>query len=293
MIGQLLREAREAKGCTLEEAERATRIRAKYLAALEAEDFGALPSAIQARGFLRNYAQFLGLEVSPLLAEHARLSKKTGLALPLTSRPSRPAARPRATAAPPASDGGIQVRPRRLLSADVLVAALLTIALGLLLLWGGSQLLTSVAAGATGTPTAEGTAAPPSLTATAAAPIVEAALPATQPLPTPLPNYTGVHVLVRAEQRLWLRVTIDGVEDFAGLMRPGESKEFIGRQVIELVTGNGKGTHVVWNGIDQGTLGDVGEVVARLWTLEGMVIPTPTITPTPTVTPPPTRTPRP
>jgi cytoskeletal protein RodZ len=69
MIGQRLREAREAKGCTLEDAERVTRIRAKFLAALEDEAFGALPSEAHARGFLRNYAQFLGLDADQAVAQ--------------------------------------------------------------------------------------------------------------------------------------------------------------------------------------------------------------------------------
>ncbi len=277
MVGQLLREAREAKGYTLEEAERATRIRAKYLAAFEAEEFSALPSAAQARGFLRNYAQFLGLEADAILAEYARLSKKPGLSLGL---PSAPPQRPAASA------GGIQVRPRRRLTADVLVAAILSLALGLLLLWGGSQVFSGLADAET-TPTAAAASATPALTAAATSPAVIEDVVPTQPLPTPLPDYTGVHVLVRAEQRLWLRVTVDGVENFSGLLRPGESQEFVGQRVVELATGNGKGTRVIWNGVDQGTLGGLGEVVVRLWTLDGM------ITPTPTSTPPPTRTPRP
>jgi len=278
MIGQLLREAREAKGCTLEEAERATRIRAKYLAAFEAEEFSVLPSEAQTRGFLRNYAQFLGLEADAILAEYARLTKKPGLLRLPSAQPPALQKRPAAAA------GGIQVRPRRRLTADVLVAAILSLALGLLLLWGGLQVFSGLADAET-TPASATASVTPGLTATATSPAIDVA--PTQPLPTPLPDYTGVHVLVRAEQRLWLRVTIDGVEDFSGLLRPGESQEFVGQQVVELATGNGKGTRVVWNGVDQGALGGVGEVVVRLWTLEGM------ITPTPTSTPPPTRTPRP
>jgi hypothetical protein len=66
-------------------------------------------------------------------------------------------------------------------------------------------------------------------------------------------------------------------------MRPGEMRDFVGQGVVELTTGNGRGTRVVWNGRDQGTLGEVGQVVTRLWTLEGMVFPTET--PVPSATP--------
>ena len=285
IIGQQLRAAREAKGLTLEDAERATRIRARYLVALEADDFTALPSEIQARGFLRNYAQFLGLPAAAFIADYAKLTGRKSI-LPLPAALAKTRSRP-------ASASAVTVRPRglRLFSADVFVAIIISVALGLLLLWGGSQILAGAGAEATGTSTASTGAAPAGLTPTATSPVIEAA--PTQPFPTPLLNYTGVHILIRAEERLWARVRVDGVETFAGLLPPGASKEFIGQNVIELVTGNGKGTRVIWNGVDQGTLGDVGEVVARLWTLDGMVIPTPTITSTPTATTPPTRTPNP
>jgi hypothetical protein len=112
-------------------------------------------------------------------------------------------------------------------------------------------------------------------------------------LPTPLAVYNGVNLIVRAEQRTWVRVVVDGTESFAGLMPPGTSKEFNGQTVVELATGNGQGTHVLWNGQDQGTLGQIGEVVVRLWTLDGAITPTPTLTPIPSKTPPPSATPKP
>jgi hypothetical protein len=101
----------------------------------------------------------------------------------------------------------------------------------------------------------------------------------TAPLPTPLPNYVGVNLLVRAEQRIWLRAVVDGAEAFVGQLAPGETREFAGTAVVELWTGNGRGTRVVFNGQDQGTLGSLGEVVIRLWTLDGPVTPTPTSAP--------------
>lgn len=276
MLGQELRAAREAKGLTLDDVERATRIRAKYLAALEAEAFATLPSAIQARGFLNNYAQFLGLPVADLLADYAKLT-------------AQKSARAWGASAPPATRNTLtRARPLRFISADLLIALIISVALGLLLLWGGTQILSTLQPAPTASPTALATPTF-ALTPTPTSPVVEIA--PTQPFPTPLPNYTGVHVLIRAEQRLWVRVNVDGAPVFAGLLPPGESREFIGQTLVELVTGNGKGTHIIWNGVDQGTLGDVGEVVARLFTVDGMIIPTPTITPTPTATTPPTRTP--
>jgi cytoskeleton protein RodZ len=55
-IGPVLEKARKERGLSLEEAEHATKIRKRYLAGLEREDFGVLPDVIYARGFLKTYA---------------------------------------------------------------------------------------------------------------------------------------------------------------------------------------------------------------------------------------------
>lgn len=61
-FGELLQQARDYKGVTLREAERATRISRHHLAALESENFAALPAPTYAKGIVRNYAQYLGLD---------------------------------------------------------------------------------------------------------------------------------------------------------------------------------------------------------------------------------------
>ena len=66
-LGETLRTARIEKNITFEDAERVTRIPRKYLEALELENFGILPAPVYARGFLRSYASYLGLEPKDLL----------------------------------------------------------------------------------------------------------------------------------------------------------------------------------------------------------------------------------
>lgn len=61
-IGNSLREARERQGLGYPEIELATKIRAKYIRALEEEDFTAIPGDAYIRGFLRTYADYLGLD---------------------------------------------------------------------------------------------------------------------------------------------------------------------------------------------------------------------------------------
>ncbi len=66
-IGEQLRAARESQQISLEQVEAETRIRLKFLVAMEAGDFDALPNPVVARGFLRSYATYLGLDPTPLL----------------------------------------------------------------------------------------------------------------------------------------------------------------------------------------------------------------------------------
>jgi cytoskeletal protein RodZ len=68
-LGQVLLAARERKGVDLYRAERDTKIRAKYLEALEQGDFRALPGQVYTKGFLRNYALYLGLDPDGVLEQ--------------------------------------------------------------------------------------------------------------------------------------------------------------------------------------------------------------------------------
>lgn len=72
-IGETLREARHDAGVELDEVERTIRIRGRYLAALENEDWGVLPGEAYVRGFLHTYADYLGLDGAALVDEYNRL----------------------------------------------------------------------------------------------------------------------------------------------------------------------------------------------------------------------------
>ncbi|HEX3236962.1 MAG TPA: helix-turn-helix domain-containing protein [Gaiellaceae bacterium] len=70
-IGNSLREARERQGLGYPEIELATKIRVKYIRALEEEDFTSLPGDAYIRGFLRTYAEYLGLDGDVYVDEYA------------------------------------------------------------------------------------------------------------------------------------------------------------------------------------------------------------------------------
>jgi cytoskeleton protein RodZ len=112
-LGKLLRRKRESLGLTLEKVEGFTHIRAKYLQAIESDDISGIPSVAQARGFIRNYASFLGFRPE-------EIADKVGSAKP------RPAKSPPKTAPPPEpppaqkpEEAASSTQPRRPITAPV------------------------------------------------------------------------------------------------------------------------------------------------------------------------------
>jgi hypothetical protein len=93
-IGNSLREARERQGLGYPEIELATKIRSKYIRALEEEDFTSIPGDAYIRGFLRTYAEYLGLDGDVYVDEYASRFI-TSWRDELPPRPERPRIRPR------------------------------------------------------------------------------------------------------------------------------------------------------------------------------------------------------
>ena len=91
-LGSSLASARLALGLDLRDAEHETRIRARYLTALEEEDFDALPGDAYAAGFLLTYAAYLGLDGEAYVEE---LRRRRGTPTPSPGRVITPVARRR------------------------------------------------------------------------------------------------------------------------------------------------------------------------------------------------------
>lgn len=71
-VGSILREARNAKGLSLSDVEKATKIRHRFLEALERDSFASLPSSSYTKGFVRNYAEYLGIAPEKIMAFYRR-----------------------------------------------------------------------------------------------------------------------------------------------------------------------------------------------------------------------------
>ncbi len=96
-LGDVLREAREGKGVDLHRVERDTKIRERYLAALEGGDYRELPGSVYTKGFLRNYGAYLGLDPEYLIDLY-RLETTSGVERPRAPGPPRPLATRKARA---------------------------------------------------------------------------------------------------------------------------------------------------------------------------------------------------
>jgi hypothetical protein len=123
-VGNKLHEARTRRSLSLQEAEGATKIRCRYLLAIENEDWDQLPGDTYARAFIRTYGSFLGLDGERLAEEQRQLrgSVRPGDRLPRVDSRPQPAAR----------HGGRWRVPPRALAVGVsalVVAALLLIGL--------------------------------------------------------------------------------------------------------------------------------------------------------------------
>ncbi|HJT63377.1 MAG TPA: helix-turn-helix transcriptional regulator, partial [Candidatus Limnocylindria bacterium] len=96
-LGQTLRAAREGKRWDIARAERETRIRARYLVALEAGDYRDLPDPVYTRGFVRNYAQYLGLDPNWCLDLYRLETHPGEKATPAPTAPRPTSVEPRGT----------------------------------------------------------------------------------------------------------------------------------------------------------------------------------------------------
>jgi cytoskeletal protein RodZ len=90
-LGRILSETRVARGLTLDDVERETRIARRYLEALEREEFHVLPAPVYCRAFLRTYAQFLGLDPKEIVRLYPEKGREPDMTpLPQVSRPPPP-----------------------------------------------------------------------------------------------------------------------------------------------------------------------------------------------------------
>jgi cytoskeleton protein RodZ len=301
-IGSTLTQRREALSLNLDEIEQHTHIGKHYLQALEAGELYQLPSSVQARGMLSNYAHFLGLNVDAILLTFAE-----GLQIQLLERKTRsddtflkPISKFPFNLSSP-SKFRIPSALRLFLSVDIFVGGGLVLLLLVFAVWGTNRII-NLRSGVTPQPTAPSisnflvstsevaTVSPTTsisgIISTLTIPTADETMVLTLPATGPGP----VQVVVVAQDQAWVRVTVDGKVKFEGRVTAGTAYSFDGITQIEVLTGNGRAISILYNQNDLGPMGNIGEVVDRIYTTTVILNPTATFTPTPTITPTPTAT---
>lgn len=248
-MGEVLTDARHRRGVTIEDAEAHTRIRKKYLVALEQDDYLELPEPIYARGFLQIYAEYLGIDPD--------------FAVKLFQPSERPVApsmiRPAASGLP--SGPGFPVRGLTFLALACLVIAALFFLYAQYAAYVSNSLGTIGSADVAARPTAMST---PTIYALVPVPT---ATPTSIPTPSPTP-IRGVEVVAKITDRCWMRVIADGQTSsplFEGELQAGETRTWKAKDRIDMRVGNAGAVQVTVNGMYQGTLGASGEVKNVSW----------------------------
>jgi cytoskeletal protein RodZ len=301
-LGVWLRQRREELGISLEQVAEDTRIRVRYLEALETEKFEALPDPVVGRGFLRNYATYLELDLPEAASRYAQFFAPPALE-PLPVRDPSAFASESFRPVPLHEMPGLRTQ-RGLLIGGLLV---LVAALSVLAWWGYPRvramlfqdppaIVTAttmatrpVASGdlATAThtpivPTAT-TSAPSTATLLEATPTLELTFtPTFTPSPSPTPSppiYTGIFIELVFTDTSWVQATVDGVRQFQGVLDDGMYKSWYGEDQIVLRIGNAGAVQVTVNGQNVGHLGLLGEVVDRVFEKVGEQVTQATVTP--------------
>jgi cytoskeleton protein RodZ len=259
-LGDRFRQARLDRHATLQDAQRETRIHRRFLEALENEDVATLPAPVYTRGFIRTYAEYLGLdpEVMISLYQSFRGGDEPLAIQAATTRISNP-------------------RPISMRLLGIGTGAILAVLL-LGYLWSQyNSFVESVRqVDATPTPRSAVIAAPsPVLTpivvgaavpSPAASPGAVAGSPeaTTGPVAVATP-IRGVQVDVRITERSWLAVWVDGQPVMAEEVRPGYTRTFNADSSVRMRAGNAIGVVVTINGSAQGALGARGQAIEAVW----------------------------
>ena len=281
-IGIELRQRRELLSLNLQEVERNTHVKAHYLDALEKGAVDKLPSTVQTRGMLSNYATFLDLDVDALLLRFADALQ----ARHREKNPQKPARKP----------GQPIITPipsiRNFIAGDMIFGIGIAILLVGFSIWGVSRVLT-IQSQREIQPTAPSIsdvllASPDPSQFTATPELLPAQIPgeATVTIVIPTQNLdVNVQVNLVAVERTYMRVMVDGEEVFNGRVVPGTAYPYQAETQIEVLVGSGAAIRTVYNGRDLGLMGTFGQVVNNIYLAEEVITPTalPTLTVTSTV----------
>ena len=242
-LGIRLRELREAKGVSLDDIARSTRVGRRHLEALESDSWGELPAPVFVKGFIRAYCDFL--DASP--------DEALGVYREASGEPAKPERVQSVLRSGPSRRAG-----------PLVVSLVLFIALGASLFALRVGLKSSQRAAPATSGSARGAAetAPSSATtpavATPAIPPQPVAAPAAEPRPP------AQRLMIHAVEPTWIRVQADEGPVSEELLPAGAVREWSAARRFVLTVGNAGGVEIDLNGKRMPSLGAKGAVIQRL-----------------------------
>lgn len=255
-IGRIFREAREAKNITYKQVDQDLKIKPRFIEALEEENFDMFPSVPMMRGFMRNYAEYLGMDSGEVLSmydNNGYSGRRRGL-----WRPKQSSFAPM----PMNRSSGIPFNP------DALITFLLTLALiGSASFFAYTQYIEPAQAEILSGNFLEDNLDPQEDNLALTLPTPEPP-PTNTPAPTLTPTpeyYTGVAVELEITERSWIQVLVDDVKVFDGFIEAGEQSRWDGEKRVAIRAGNAGGVGVYVNGQFMGPMGEKDQVVDQVW----------------------------
>lgn len=245
-FGEELKRARELRGISLKEIADSTKISKRFLEAIERNDLNALPAPVFTRGFVREYARYLGLNADDIVTRYGHALQAHEVA---TQQKEAAQVDAWNAAAAARQTGPIQLQSdvRRFPVVPLLVTAAVIIAL--------AAVAFLVRRDATPEPTQPAQSA--------------AAVPASPP-PAPLATPTtasaqepeGLLLQLKLVEDSWVSLEVDGESVVNDRLRAGDEKTFEARETVNFKTvGNAAGLDITLNGVKVPPLGETGEVV--------------------------------
>ncbi len=260
MIGDILRKEREKQRMTVDDIENGTSIRASYIEAIESGQYDKMPGRVYAKGFIKNYANFLKLngdeivkqfvaEVSPAVEPveievNKDESKKTSFSIS-GKRIST-------------DDEGFSIG--NYLSANGILAAIIAV----VVIVGGIFYYTKDSSTDIVKTDVKTTQETKPATQQAATPTP--AQPQQVAAAAPAPQVDGVNVQATFSDDCWMLVTVDGAVVYEGVINAGQVMDWKGNDNVNFRIGNAGAVDFVMNGQNFGKLGEDGDVLDKTFT---------------------------
>lgn len=260
MLADKLRGERERKGLSINDVASATSIRALYIEGLESGDYSKLPAEVYIKGFIRNYASYLGLDPKEMMKEYlsenhpdklaeVEASEEAAQKMEEDRKEHKEDLFHETLAVASVSDDAEEISSSDLLNPpahrhrrlNILVAGIILI----LVIAGAGYLLAD-----SGPDSQQGTAS-------------KSAAQTAEQEKQPEPQVDGVEVSAKFNERCWVQVKVDGKVEFAGVVEKGQTRQYKGSNEVSITAGNAGAVSYTVNGKDEGVAGEKGQVAVK------------------------------